>query len=47
MMEHIHRKTQQLMAEADEAFGKPEPTHVTLRSDMKVERVHHMGDTND
>ena len=44
MTEHIHNKTQQLMAEAEEHFGKPEPTHIEYRSDMQVDYVHHMGD---
>ena len=44
MTEHIHSKTQQLMAEAEEHFGKPEPTHIEYRSDMQVDHVHHMGD---
>ena len=44
MTEHIHRKTQQLMAEAEERFGKPEPTHIEYRSDMQVDYIHHMGD---
>ena len=44
MTEHIHNKTQQLMAEAEEHLGKPEPTHVEFRSDMQVDHVHHMGD---
>ena len=44
MTEHIHSKTQQLMAEAEEHFGKPEPTHIEFRSDMQVDYIHHMGD---
>lgn len=34
----------QLTNEAEEHFGKPEPTHIEFRSDMQVEHVHHMGD---
>lgn len=44
MTEQIHTKTEQLMAETEEAFGKTEPAHIELRSDMRVDYVHHMGD---
>lgn len=44
MTEHIHRKVDQLMAEAEEHFGKPDPTHIEYRSDMQVDYIHHMGD---
>ena len=37
-------KIDRLADDADEAFGKPEPTHIEYRSDMQVEHVHHMGD---
>ena len=37
-------KIDRLANEADEAFGKPEPTHIEFRSDMQVDYVHHMGD---
>ena len=43
-MTDIHSKTQQLMAEAEEHFGKPDPTHIEYRSDMQVDYIHHMGD---
>lgn len=41
---HITDKINRLADEADEHFGKPEPTHIEYRSDMQVDYIHHMGD---